>query len=178
MALSDDPYCLSSTFPILSGETFEAYAKRACASGLTLGHRALIAASYLTICRAAQRRYQERKAGWIRAARLDFSPGPRRPCVVCHNYIGLTDAHHSVPLSVQFDSGATKAIHEHDWLCPTHHRAMHVVIDALLDNVQPNLAGMPPQEKDALDPLGVKFVQIYIQLPNPRALRVRFNWND
>jgi hypothetical protein len=33
-----------------------------------------------------------------------------------------------VPLAVQFDRGATEANHEHKWLCPTHHAAIHVLI--------------------------------------------------
>lgn len=78
---------------------------------------------------------------------------------------------HTVPLSIQFDSGASQPIHDYEWLCPTHHRAVHVVIDTLMRNAQAALVGIPPDERDAIDPIGGKFVKLYAALPNPRALR-------
>jgi hypothetical protein len=39
----------------------------------------------------------------------------------------------------------------HAWLCPTHHAAAHVSIDALLKNAPtPSFDGMPIEEKDTL----------------------------
>jgi len=66
-------------------------------------------------------------AEWIAAARKSFRPSLRTACVVCHKYEGLTQAHHVVPLSMQF-AADMELSHEHVWLCPTHHVALHVLI--------------------------------------------------
>lgn len=70
---------------------------------------------------------------WMEAARADFLPGPREPCAVCGKYRSLSQAHHLTPLSVQFAngllSGNFEPDHRHIWLCPTHHIALHILID-------------------------------------------------
>ncbi len=120
--------------------------------GLTKSQRAMIAARYF-IDRKKRRRQ------WLLAARAAFTPGDRHPCVICGAYQGLAHAHHVLPLSIQFNAGLAEPDHEFVWLCPTHHEAAHEIIRGLLANVQPDLTGMPPAEKDALQPIGVRFVE-------------------
>jgi hypothetical protein len=72
-----------------------------------------------------------------------------RPCDVCGKHIDFVHAHHSLPLSVQFDLGLEEAVHDHDWLCPVHHRIVHTYISiyiketndgSVLDRVPDHLA--------------------------------------
>lgn len=66
------------------------------------------------------------RADWLKAARAAFRPGERQPCEVCGKYKSLAQAHHVVPLAQQY--GADSLNHEHVWLCPTHHSAIHILI--------------------------------------------------
>ena len=65
---------------------------------------------------------------WVAAARKLFVSGERQPCVVCGKFSSLTHAHHVVPLSTQAQRDRMVVNHEHEWLCPTHHAAVHVLI--------------------------------------------------
>jgi hypothetical protein len=65
---------------------------------------------------------------WIAAARKDFVPSPRAPCVVCGKFKGITQAHHVVPLARQCDLLFEKPDHEHVWLCPNHHAIVHLFL--------------------------------------------------
>jgi hypothetical protein len=67
-------------------------------------------------------------AAWMDLARYCFEPGARKPCQVCGKYRSLTHAHHLVPLSMQAARRPLLPNHEHAWLCPTHHAAVHVLI--------------------------------------------------
>lgn len=75
---------------------------------------------------------QDRREGWIAAARTEFQVQRRyaKPCAVC----GLSDeyshAHHSLPLNLQYALGVDMPIQEHDWLCPVHHKLIHQRISA------------------------------------------------
>lgn len=71
-----------------------------------------------------------RRAAFIAMARASFSPGARQPCEVCGKHAGLAHAHHLVPLDQQAASDAAEANQAFAWLCPTHHAAVHVAIDA------------------------------------------------
>ena len=48
---------------------------------------------------------REEKNNWIAAARRDFLPSFRGPCVVCGKHRSISHAHHIVPLASQFDRG-------------------------------------------------------------------------
>jgi hypothetical protein len=74
----------------------------------------------------------------------------------------LAHAHHLFPLAMQFDCGVERPVHEHSWLCPTHHAAIHVKLRALVANRWFAFPGMPPAEIDALDKLGVRFVALWV----------------
>jgi len=122
---------------------------------------------------------KEKRRRWTLDARASFSPGDKRPCIVCGRYQSLAHAHHVFPLSIQFktnlvisdrqfselvDHGPEFVIvkepdHEFVWMCPTHHEAAHEIIRALLANVQPDLDGMPAHERDAMQRISVRFVE-------------------
>lgn len=68
---------------------------------------------------------------FIAIARAEFVPSARAACAVCGLYPSLTEAHHVVPLAMQFRNGATTADQSHVWLCPTHHAAVHVLINQI-----------------------------------------------
>lgn len=82
-------------------------------------------ARYDAACKALAR------ADWIGDARAAFSPGERQPCEVCGKYRSLAHAHHIVPLACQTEAQPS---HEHVWLCPTHHAAVHLLISQALSS--------------------------------------------
>lgn len=65
---------------------------------------------------------------WIMAARRLFAPGPRQPCFVCNKFQSIAQAHHAVPLTMQYDRGFKYPDNEHVWLCPNHHAMAHMFI--------------------------------------------------
>lgn len=152
-------------FPVTKGETFAEYAARAVASELSTSQRAVIGGYVVTIEKEFHAKRQAEKEAWIAAARVKFRPGPRQACEVCGKYAGLAEAHHIVPLAVQFESGAETPGQECIWLCPTHHAGQHAKISNLLRHSKWPLDGMPPEEADALDKISVKFVEMFTKLP-------------
>lgn len=84
---------------------------------------------------------------WIRRARESFHPGDPEPCAVCGKYKDVAHAHHLTPLHTQADHGVKVADQAFVWLCPTHHAAIH----ALLDRKDwPALEGFSARERAAL----------------------------
>lgn len=82
--------------------------------------------------RAAMR---ARRADWIKTARTEFQQFEREqqePCAVCEKYIDFVHAHHSFPLSLQFECGVENVIHDYQWLCPVHHKYVHVLLSGYL----------------------------------------------
>ncbi len=71
---------------------------------------------------------------WVFHARASFAPSARRACAVCGKYASLTQAHHVVPLAFQARASRMVVNHEHEWLCPTHHAAVHVLIGRHVPN--------------------------------------------
>lgn len=65
---------------------------------------------------------------WLIAARQLFRPGERQPCFVCGNFKSITQAHHVVPLTAQYDRGFEVPDCEHVWLCPNHHAMIHLFL--------------------------------------------------
>jgi hypothetical protein len=76
------------------------------------------------------------KDAWITAARSTFSlPRDKWFCSICDGYERLTQAHHVLPLSRQFDIGLVVPDHEIVWLCPNHHILVHSYLSTgVLDN--------------------------------------------
>lgn len=162
---------VASSFPVRNRESLESYAGRVRAA-LGKGQRAMIAARLVEASKELQREILPHKRAWIRAARDSFHPGERRPCSICGGYGGLTQAHHIVPLALQFEAGAIIALQNFVWLCPTHHIAAHAFINDLLSNRERTISGLPPEEGDQLHQLGVRFVELLTGLPNwQRVLR-------
>jgi hypothetical protein len=91
------------------------------------------------------------RAEWIAEARRDFRNFVAKkyePCAACGKHIEFVHAHHSLPLNIQFDMGIESANHDHDWLCPVHHRIVHAFVSIyiigsrngeILDNIPPHL---------------------------------------
>jgi|GEM_PF-2630511 len=146
--------------PVRDGEGFEEYRARMTRE-LSPSQRAMLAAEAWTESRKAYENHLKRRRTWVAAARLAFDPGPRCPCLICGQYESITEAHHIYPLALQFDAGENAPIQESCWLCPTHHRLMHEFIEALIEIRQPRLEGVPFGERDKLDKIGVRFVQLY-----------------
>ncbi len=65
---------------------------------------------------------------WIIAARRLFAPGEREPCWICGKFKSITQAHHVVPLTSQYDRGFEYPDGEYVWLCPNHHTIAHMFV--------------------------------------------------
>lgn len=65
---------------------------------------------------------------WVKASRAIFDPGPRDVCWVCRRFGSITEAHHVIPLTQQYDRGFRYPNNEHVWLCPNHHTMAHLYI--------------------------------------------------
>lgn len=81
---------------------------------------------------------RKQKSRWLAAARANFRSFSLRPklCDVCGKYAEFCHAHHSLPLSLQFELGLEEPTHEHDWLCPTHHRWIHMLIGTYITDTR------------------------------------------
>jgi len=78
---------------------------------------------------------KRRRAEWLRAARNEFraiGPHKAKPCEVCGKYPEFAHAHHTLPLGVQFDLGVEQPIHDISWLCPMHHKFVHMMISVYI----------------------------------------------
>ena len=65
---------------------------------------------------------------WVLAARKLFDPGEREPCCICGCFKGISQAHHVIPLTMQYDRGFKYPDQEFSWLCPNHHAMVHLFI--------------------------------------------------
>jgi hypothetical protein len=156
---------VASIFPMKDGQDIDEYFAQVRGSDLKLSQLAMMAAHLRNSLKDQEREQQQNKNAWIRSARLAFDPGCRAPCAVCGAYESLTQAHHVVPLSIQFELGLDEPLHCFEWLCPTHHTALHLIIDALIVNVQPKLEGVPPDERVELDKIALDFVNRWTKIP-------------
>jgi hypothetical protein len=68
------------------------------------------------------------REAWIAASRRIYSPGDRQPCYVCGKFRSITQAHHVIPLTAQYDRGFKLPDQESVWLCPNHHTMVHLHI--------------------------------------------------
>lgn len=68
------------------------------------------------------------REAWIAASRRIYSPGDRQPCYVCGKFRSITQAHHVIPLTAQYDRGFKLPDQESVWLCPNHHTMVHLCI--------------------------------------------------
>lgn len=86
--------------------------------------------------------YCQDKRRWMALARGEFQPGRREPCAICRRYADVAHAHHTTPLHVQYDAGLVRPDQAFVWLCPTHHYAVHQMLDGC-----GGLAGFEPKER-------------------------------
>jgi hypothetical protein len=112
---------------VIEGETFDQYAARARQEP-SAGRRAIIAAVIVKVSDGLHRERSAKKRAWVSAARLEFTPSLRRECLVCGKFRSITQAHHVVPLAVQYDRAFERSDHEHEWLCPNHHTILHLIL--------------------------------------------------
>lgn len=76
-----------------------------------------------------------RRKAWLRNARAEFRDFIRersQPCAICGYDPEVTHAHHSFPLALQFECGVRDAIHDYQWLCPRHHKRVHILLSGWL----------------------------------------------
>jgi hypothetical protein len=107
-------------------------------AALPRGERSLLAKRIRQI-------YCQDKRRWIAQARAEFAPGPRKCCAICRHYADVAHAHHTTPLHMQYDAGVERPDQAFVWLCPTHHYAVHQMLDGSGD-----LAGFEPRERRAV----------------------------
>ena len=94
---------------------------------------------------------QALKNKWIEKARREFSPGERTACYVCGGYKDITEAHHTIPLYWQYDSGFIEPYHHAIWLCPNHHKIVHLCGESMMSKKTPFYAGAIVYEWDAIN---------------------------
>ncbi len=70
------------------------------------------------------KRRRKHKRSWISSARKQTS-SIRKPCKMGCGFIEVAEAHHIVPLSLQYKHGLQKPILEVVWLCPNCHKIVH-----------------------------------------------------
>ena len=103
---------------------------------------------------------QSGKDKWVAAARASFMPSDREACYICRQHLGITHAHHVIPLADQYERGFKQPDHAHAWLCPNHHAIIHLFLsDSSLtagENFGGLLAGFIHDELKALHELLIK----------------------
>lgn len=75
------------------------------------------------------------KSEWLATERKEFAQYARdvpQRCAVCGLNAEYSQAHHRLPLSLQYDLGVVLANHDHDWLCAVHHKLIHTYISSYL----------------------------------------------
>jgi hypothetical protein len=84
--------------------------------------------------------FKRRRSEWLAKARNEFRLriGRPEPCAVCGKHIEFVHAHHTLPLNVQFELGLDDfdIDHTHDWLCPVHHRYVHMMISVWITDTR------------------------------------------
>ena len=121
------------------------------ATTLSVSQRAMIAARFLDA-------YRDEKSSWMRRARAAFVTGAVLPCAICGKYESVVQAHHIFPLYLQFACDVEEPDHSYEWLCPTHHAAVHRHIDFCIANVAPSHEGFPPEERDLIDKMAARAI--------------------
>lgn len=89
-----------------------------------------------------RRERQGEKDKWIALARAKFVTSERQNCYICRKWRAITQAHHIIPLSIQFEIGLTEPDGTHAWLCPNHHTILHAFLDGSISAASPNFGGL------------------------------------
>lgn len=96
---------------------------------------------------------ERRRRAWLSLARAEFSTylrSARQACEVCGQHREFVHAHHSFPLALQYECGVVDAIHDHQWLCPGHHKDVHIFLSGYLLDARDMsfLDHIPPENQD------------------------------
>jgi hypothetical protein len=145
----------------LAAEDIEALAdgRMSLPAGLTVSQRVRFGNAIERVFEQRRQARSETKASWIAAARAATPAIERQPCAVCGKYLELCDAHHVVPLHIQYSMGLAEPSHDLEWLCPTHHRAVHRGISAVNDQGRAYFDGLPPEEHAAVGDAILRFIK-------------------
>ncbi len=131
---------------------------------LNSGQCAFIALKIKPILRARKKERQKKKEKWIKERRKEFKPSERCSCFVCGSYKSVTEAHHLIPLHWQYDNSINPPIHDHVWLCPTHHKIVHLNGESMLRSNQTFHAETPMTQRDKVDEITYHWVMKYIEV--------------
>ncbi len=76
--------------------------------------------------------YKRNRDLWMNNARKEFKwkleSIESEHCAVCGKYKMIVEGHHTTPLYLQFKAGFDRAIHDYEWLCPNHHKLVHLYL--------------------------------------------------
>lgn len=74
---------------------------------------------------------QNRQKEWIAARRAEAPKLESADCCICKKHAIVAEAHHVVPLHIQYFADRP-FIDTVEWLCPTHHKLLHKIINSML----------------------------------------------
>lgn len=146
---------------------FDAKKRNGFFDSLNSSQRAIYAAKIKTVLDSEARESKRKKNEWLKKARSSFAQykNIRKPCAVCGKYQALTEAHHIYPLAWQYDNGLLEPNHDHLWLCPTHHKLVHLNIKShLKSNQSLNMKDTPIEEIDAIHEISALTIAKYLRL--------------
>lgn len=85
-------------------------------------------------------KYRGTRAEWKGFARDEFRQVYKisQPCAVCALARDYSEAHHLLPLNVQYEIGIETAVQDYDWLCHVHHKMVHRLWSAYLTPTRRN----------------------------------------
>jgi len=99
------------------------------------------------------------KVEWIAAARAELMAGEAEACDICGMTAAISQFHHVIPLSDQYDRGfVTPAHYPSAWLCPNHHAMLHkfLALNDFRKFNEPRRYGLTQEQVDKLYDLVLK----------------------
>jgi len=102
---------------------------------------------------------QKLKGEWIKNQRKNFNPSAKKDCDVCGKYKDVSEAHHLAPLYIQYERKITPCLQNHVWLCPTHHKIVHLVINNAFNSKEVEL-NIKSDEKIIVDKIANEGVSL------------------
>lgn len=75
---------------------------------------------------------QEYKQDWFRLARLNINNSKKTVCEVCGKYKSVVESHHIYPFWWQYRNEWNPSNNDIVFLCPTHHKAVHSIINSMI----------------------------------------------
>ena len=133
---------------------------------LTVLQRAIILLNQKRDCDEKKKGYRVKKKKWVSDARKEFNHliTDKKTCFVCEKYKAMAEAHHIYPLAMQYDDGIKIPFQDFIWLCPTHHSALHLLIEkgSIFNfiNAEDLLSDFTREEVDRISALNKAFVSL------------------